>query len=96
MAEPDPKLMQAAVDDRERRPWRYYKFDTEWLLSRLDDHAARVRYLEARLAAVVTLVRDEAATTPSAVLASLAERGEVVARGEGGRSRSDARGGERD
>jgi hypothetical protein len=44
--EPDPALLQAALDDRAARPWRYYKFDTDQLklgLDRLADENDRLR-----------------------------------------------------
>jgi hypothetical protein len=46
------ELLQAAVSDREKYPWRYYKFDRDELLKGLDYWSDRARAAEAKLAAL--------------------------------------------
>jgi hypothetical protein len=51
MSEPDPNLLQKAVDDRERRPWRYYRLDYDVMKKFCEQLADEVDRLKAALSA---------------------------------------------
>lgn len=48
------RLLHAAIDDRAKRPWRYYQLDYEDLRRGLDIREERIDALVAMLKAVVT------------------------------------------
>lgn len=45
MSDPDPRLLQLAVDDRAARPWNYYRLDHETSKKLLNEMYAEIERL---------------------------------------------------
>ena len=58
MPEPDPKLLQKAVDDREAHPRRYYKLDHETMKRLLDQKAQEAASLRQKSAGQEQVILD--------------------------------------
>lgn len=50
MSAPDPRLLAAALSERDERPWRYYHLEREDLIRGLDARVDRLGQLESALA----------------------------------------------